>query len=428
MIKELKDLSPIRKEVEVEIPTEAVSAQLSEVTAEFARSARVPGFRSGKVPINVVKRKYQKQIQEETLDRLLPKFFYEAVNERELEPVGRPAIKKLDDFAPDRAFTFTAEFEVKPRIELRDFRGLELADPAIDVDGAEVDSVLERLREQSSSMAPVEERGARDGDVVTVDIRTSGEGVEPRDTKEYQVQLGEAAPLPELNEQLFDRRPGETVSFEKSYDDDAPNEEVRGKTVRYEIEIKQLQTIERPELNDELIRSIGLAESLDEAREKIREDLRRHKEQEAFQAKREQASDRLVDMHDVPAPESMIEEELGKTIRNYARYLASQGIDLEYANIDWEKVRNEFRAGAEKRVQRSLILETIARKEEIVVSDTEVDAEIRRASSGSNSDFLEVRHRLKHDGGYDSLRSSLAQERALELVIREAKLVPPAGA
>jgi trigger factor len=428
MIKELKDLSPIRKEVEVEIPTESVNAQLSEVTAEFARSARVPGFRSGKVPINVVKRKYQKQIQDETLDRLLPKFFYEAVSERELEPVGRPAIKKLDDFAPDRPFTFTAEFEVKPRIELRDFRGLELADPQIEVSEAEVDGVLERLREQSSSMAPVEERGARDGDVVTVDIRTSGEGVEPRDTKEYQVQLGETAPLPELNEQLFDRRAGESVSFEKSYDDDAPNEEVRGKTVRYEIEIKQVQTIERPELNDELVRSIGLGESLDEAREKIREDMRRHKEQEAFQAKREQASDRLVDMHDVPAPESMIEEELGKTIRNYARYLASQGIDLEYANIDWEKVRTEFRAGAEKRVQRSLILETIARKEEIVVSDTEVDAEIRRASSGSNSDFLEVRHRLKHDGGYDSLRSSLAQERALELVIREAKLVPPAGA
>ena len=157
-------------------------------------------------------------------------------------------------------------------------------------------------------------------------------------------------------------------------------------------------------------------------REHITADIRRHREHEALRFRRGQIGEKLLAAHEFEVPETLVEEELGKSLNNYARYLASQGVNLEEAQLDWAKVGEEFRPEALKRVKRGLILEAIAKKEGLAVSDVEVDAEIRKASREQDRDFAEVRHRLKHDGGYEALRESLAQERALELLLREAKL------
>jgi trigger factor len=142
---------------------------------------------------------------------------------------------------------------------------------------------------------------------------------------------------------------------------------------------------------------------------------------EVLRAKRNQIGDALIAAHNFDVPETLVEEELGKSLQNYARFLASQGIDLEKADLDWRRIGEDFRPEAVKRTKRGLILEAIARKEGITVSDVEVDAEIRRAANEQGREFADVKHHLKHDGGYEALRLSLAQEKALELVLREAK-------
>lgn len=423
MLINLTDHSPIRKEVEVEIPADAIRTALDSLTNEFARQAKVPGFRPGKVPTRVVRTKFQKEIESEAIDRLLPKYFFEAVGEKQLEPVGNPALKHVGQIEENTPLRFVAEFEIKPAIQLASYRGIEVSETSADVGDDEVDATIDRIASQSSSMIPVTDRAAQEGDHLVIDIDSSGEGVEPRRSEAYQFQLGEGAPLPELNEHLFGRRPGDKASFEKIYDENAPNEQVRGKNVKYDIELKEIRTLLKPEINDDFAKSTGIAESLDALKASIREDMRRHKEHEAVQAKRKQIGEKLVDMHELEAPSVMVEEELGNSLRNYARFLASQGVDLQYANVDWEKVREEFRPEAEKRVKRGLILEAIAKKEELSVSDVEVDAEIRKAASGANREFAEVKHRLKHDGGYEGLRGSLLQEKALDLLVNEARVV-----
>lgn len=422
MLINLTDHTSIRKEVEIEIPADAIRSELDSLTHEFARQAKVPGFRPGKVPVHVVRAKFQKEIESEALDRLLPRFFFEAVGEKQLEPVGSPALKHVDKLDASTPLRFVAEFEVKPTVELHEYRGLPVTQPPVEISDEELSSTIERLLSQASTLVPVTDRVAQEGDVLVIDIDSSGEGVEPRRTEAYQFQLGESAPLPELNEQMFGRKAGDRVSFEKTYDDNAPNEIVRGKTVRYEIDLKEIRTVVKPELNDEFAKSTGIAESLEELKTKIREDLRRHKEREAVQARRQQIGEKLLELHEVPAPQALVEEELGNSLRNYARFLASQGVDLEFANLDWEKVREEFRPEAEKRVKRGLILEAIARRENLEVSDTEVDAEIRKAAHGANREFAEVKHRLRHDGGYESLRLTLLQEKALEFLLKEASV------
>ena len=215
--------------------------------------------------------------------------------------------------------------------------------------------------------------------------------------------------------------PGETGEFEKTYGDDANNEAFRGKTVRHVVTLKEVRVQEKPEVTDEFAKSVGGWETVAEMREQIAADIRKHREAEALRLKRNQIGDRLLAAHELEVPDSLVEEELGKSLNNYARYLASQGVDIDKADLDWRKLADEFRPEAVKRVKRSLILEAIAKKEGLVVSDVEVDAEIRRAANEQGRDFAEVKHRLRHDGGYEALRASMGQEKALELVLRESR-------
>ncbi|MEA2236236.1 MAG: trigger factor [Thermoanaerobaculia bacterium] len=419
MLLSYEDISPVKKIVEVEIPAGVISAEAQRVTADFGRQAKIDGFRPGKVPLGVVRNRFAKEIQEQVMERLLPRTFHEAVADKGLEIVGDPHLQHIDPFIEGAPVKYKAEFEVKPQFELREYRGLAIDDPKIEVAETDITSMIERLREQASSYRPETERGLEENDFAMIEMTTSGEGVDA-DTRGGHFRLGEETPLPELHEALRGKKPGESASFEKTYPDDAQNEAFRGKNIRHEVTLKEIRVQEKPEVTDEFAQSTGGWETIDQMREAISADIRKHRDLEVRRLKQGQIGDLLLGAHELEVPETLVEEEVGKSLQNYARFLASQGVDIEKAAIDWPKMRNEFLPEAAKRVKRGLILEQIAKKENLIVSDVEVDAEIRRAAKDADRDFAEVRHRLKHDGGYEQLRMSLSQEKALDLVLHES--------
>ena len=415
-----QDISPIKKSVEVEIPAERVSNEAQKVTTEFSRHAKLPGFRPGKIPANVIRSRFAKEIQEEVFSRLLPLSFREAIADKGVEPVGDPELESMDPYIEGAPVKFKANFEVKPQIDLREYRGLEVDDKKVEVSDSDVDEMIERLREQASAYRPITDRGLQDGDFAVIDIVSNAEGMETkRDTGHFKV--GEETPLPEMHDALRGKSAGETATFEKTYAEDATTEGFRGKTVKHEVTLKEIRVQEKPEINDEFAKSVGGWESVALMREAISADIRRHRELDVLRAKRNQIGDALIGAHDFDVPETLVEEELGKSLQNYARFLASQGIDIEKADLDWRRIGEDFRPEAVKRVKRGLILEAIARKEGVPVSDVEVDAEIRRAANEQGREFADVKHHLKHDGSYEALRASLGQEKALELVLKESK-------
>jgi trigger factor len=414
-----EELSPVQKTIEVEIPASLLTREADRVTNEFGRHAKVPGFRPGKIPASVVRTRFAKEIQEEVVSRVLGETFRNAVKEKGLEPVGEPRLEHLDPFIEGAPMKFKAVFEVKPTIELREYRGLEIEDPKIEVTDTDVDSMIERLRDQASHYHVVSDRGLDDGDFAVIDIASSGEGIEPK-TDSGHFKLGEDTPLPELHDALRGKSAGETVAFDKQYGEDANQEAWRGKTVHHDVTLKEIRVQEKPEVNDEFAKAVGDWDTVEQMRETITADIRRHREAEALRFKRNQVGEKLLADHEFEVPETLVEEELGKSLNNYARYLASQGVNLEEAQMDWRRIGEEFRPEAIKRVKRSLVLEAIAKKEGIEVSDVEVDAEIRRAAREQEREFADVKHHLKHEGGYEALRGSMAQDRALELVLHEA--------
>ncbi len=419
MLLNYEDLSSVKKSIEVEIPADLISNEAKRVTNEFSRHAKLPGFRPGKVPTNIVRTRFAKEIQDEVMSRLLPRSFRDAIADKGVEPVGDPQLQHIDPYIEGAPVKYKAEFEVKPQIELREYRGIEIDEPKIEVNDSDVDSMIERLRDQASSYRVEAERGLEDSDFAMVEISTSGEGIEP-ETRSGHFRVGEETPLPELHEALRGKKPGETGSFDKTYGDDASNEKFRGKTIHNDVTLKEIRVQEKPEITDDFAKSVGGWDTVQQMRETIAADIRKHREFDALRVKKNQIGEHLLGIHDFDVPDALVEEELGKSLQNYARFLASQGIDIEKADLDWNKISEDFRPEAVKRVKRGLILEAIAKRENVVVSDVEVDAEIRRAANESGRDFAEVKHRLVHDGGYEALRGSLAQEKALDFVLKAA--------
>ncbi|GAC1401954.1 MAG: trigger factor [Thermoanaerobaculia bacterium] len=423
MLLNYEDISSIKKSIEVEIPADRVSNEAQKVTTEFSRQAKLPGFRPGKIPANVIRSRFAKEIGEEVMSRLLPMSFREAIADKNVEPVGDPELESVDPYIEGAPVKFKANFEIKPHIELREYRGIEVDDKKVEVADSDVDEMIERLREQASAYRPVSDRGLQDGDFAVIEMSSSGEGIETKSDSGH-FKVGEETPLPEMHDALRGKSAGETVSFEKTYPDDANTETFRGKTVKHDVTLKEIRLQEKPEVNDEFAKSVGGWDSVAQMREAITVDIRRHRELDVARAKRNQIGDALIDAHSFDVPETLVEEELGKSLQNYARFLASQGIDIEKADLDWRRIGEDFRPEAIKRVKRGLILEAIARKENVAVSDVEVDAEIRRAANEQGREFADVKHHLKHDGSYEALRASLAQEKALELVLKESKTRP----
>jgi trigger factor len=419
MLLNYEDVSPVKKTVEIEIPADLISSESQRVTTDFGRQAKIPGFRPGKVPAGVVRTRFAKEIQEQVMERLLPLTFRDAIADKDLEIVGEPHLQHMDPFIEGAPVKYKAEFEVKPRFELGEYRGLAIDDPKIEVGDSDIGDMIDRIREQASAYRPETERGLEEGDFAMIEMTTSGDDIEP-ETRGGHFRLGEETPLTELHEALRGKKTGESASFDKTYGDDAQNERFRGKNIHHDVTLQEIRVQEKPEVTDEFAKSTGGWETIDQMREAIAADIRKHRELEAKRLKQGQIGELLLAAHEMEVPETLVDEELGKSLQNYARFLASQGVNLDEAQIDWQKMRDEFRPEAVKRVKRALILEQIAKKENLIVSDVEVDAEIRRAAKEADRDFAEVKHRIKHDGGYEQLRMSLSQERALDLVLREA--------
>ena len=232
MLLNYQDLSTVKKSVEVEIPADLISSEARRVADEFGRHAKIPGFRPGKVPAQVVRTRFAKEIQDEVMSRLLPLTFREAIADRGVEPVGDPHLQHIDAFIEGAPLKYKAEFEVKPHVELGEYRGLEIDDQQIEVTEHDVENMIERLREQASSYRPETERGLEDGDYAMIEITTSADDVEP-ETRGGHFRLGEEGPMPEMHDALRGKKPGETASFDKTYGEDAASRMLLAKCNRF---------------------------------------------------------------------------------------------------------------------------------------------------------------------------------------------------
>jgi trigger factor len=426
-----KDESATRTTLEIEIPAEDVEKAYAAVTRSYARRAAIPGFRKGRAPATVVQKRFGDEIKGDVLESLLPDALASAVGERKLSVLGRPHIEDLK-WEPPGPIRFSARLDLKPVVDPGEYRGLTVEDERVEPTDEEVERVVERIREAHAEFHPIEGRAAAPGDFAVADIAGSfveilAPGQSPRTFRDEKLMLevGHADSMPEINEALRDAMPGETRRFRKSFPDEFPNEQFRGKTVDYELTLVALKEKKLPTVDDEFARAVSEGDTVETLREKVRKRLRHEKEADRRRKFRRAILDVLVSRKEIAAPEVLVESETTAALRDYARYLASSGVDPQ--KEDWEKLRTEARPGAERRVREYLLLDAIAEREGIEISDAELDVELKRAAAERGVEPAVLREQMAKTGGIDSLRDEMRLSKAVDLLIASAKVLPSMG-
>jgi trigger factor len=417
-----------RATLDIEVPAEDVERTYGAVSRAFAKRAKLPGFRPGHVPEPLVQQRFAGEIREEVIERLLPAALSTAIQEKNLAILGHPRVDGLE-WNPPGPLRFSAHLDLKPDVDPGEYRGLPVEDLATEPSEDEVSGVLERIRDSHAEFHPIEGRPAAAGDFAVADV--AGRFVEilepgqnPRTFRDEKLtlEIGNPDSMSEINDALTGASAGETRTFRKTFPDDFLNEDYRGKTIDYEVTLVALKEKRLPALDDEFASAVAQSETVETLREKVRANLRQEKEADRRRKFRRQILETILSRTDVPAPEVLVESEVAASLRDYARYLAANGVDPKEA--DWEKIREDARPGAERRVREYLVLDAIARREGIAVTDTELDAEIKRAAARRGVETSELRERLAKGDGLEALRDEMRLSRALDLLISTARVRP----
>jgi trigger factor len=427
---EFIDVSDTRKNLVVEIPSTVVDAEIDKVSRDYSRAARVPGFRPGKVPAKVVRQRFRDQILHDVAHGLIPRAVDEALRERGVEPVDTPDIRDVI-VEEGQPLKFTASFETVPPIEPGEYASLVLRRRAARIDDASVEQALSRLRERAARYEPVEGRGIEVGDSIVLDMKRTaiaagGEPATESHTDRHDnvtVDLGAPANPPGFDEALTGLQTGESKTFEITYPESYTIKELAGTTVRYEVEIKSIRKRQVPELDDEFAKDLGEFDSLDALRARVRSDLERDAKQEAEREVRMDLLRQLASRVKFGVPTALLEREIDRRIEEFVRRLIEQQIDPMKTDINWEEFRERQRDAAAEAVKGALVLDEVARREEIGATQAEVEAEVGRYAERTGRTVAAVRARLEKEGGIARLYAGLRRDKTVDFLLSRATII-----
>jgi trigger factor len=418
---EFADVNETRKTVRVEIPTDIVNAEIDRVARDYSRRARIPGFRPGKAPARVVKQRYRHEILHDVMHGLIPRAVDDALREKGVEPVDTPDIRDVN-VEENQPLTFTAAFDTLPAFDPGDLSSIALRRGSAAVDDAAVNSALERLRQRAARYEPVEGRGVADGDTVVVDLVRTEPGEAPNRHENVSIELGAKANPPGFDEQLLGLEPGAEKTFTVHYPADHAMTELAGKDVTYSVALRTIKRRVVPELDDEFAKDLGEFETLEALRARVREDLEHEARHTVEQQLRAELMKQLAARLPFDVPASLVERELDRRLEDFAHRLMAERIDPRQAGIDWNALRESQRDAAREAVASALVLDEIARREQIEAADADVDQEIERYAERTGRTAAAVRAGLEKEGGLSRVRAGLRREKAIDFVRARARI------
>jgi trigger factor len=352
---------------------------------------------------------------------LIPRAVDEALQERGIEPIDTPNIKDVA-IEEGQPLKFTANIETVPPFDPGDLSTISLREASTDVTEEAIDQALQRLRERSAKYEPVEGRPVADGDVIVVDLERQGPGEEPDRHPDVTVELGSPANPPDFDAQLVGLSPGDDKRFTIRFPDSYPSEELAGQEVRYQVHVKEIRRKVLPEIDDEFAKDLGEYDSLEALRERVRADLATEAEDTARRQLRNDLLRQLAERVSFTVPASLVERELDQRLEEFARHLMQQRIDPRQSGIDWGQFRESQREAARAAVASGLVLDEVARRENLTIAAEDVDKEIEQFAQRAGRTPAAVRAQIEKEGGLARLSAGLRREKAVDLALSRAKM------
>jgi trigger factor len=409
-----------KHEIEVTVPVDEIARETDRVVADIQQKAKLPGFRPGKAPASLIRTKFSKQVRDDVLENLLPKYFRQKVEEEHLEVVGRPNVKDVH-FHEGEPLRFKAEFEVAPEIELKDYRGVTVHYGEPQVSDEDIAKRLEEIREQKSQMVNIEPRAVVDGDYAVVTLDSLAGVDQPIHQDEVVLHVGDPDTMTGFSEALRGMSPEEEKEFDVSYPEDFGQERLAGKTVRFRAKLTTIRSKELPELNDEFAQDLGDYTTLNDLREAVRKAIFHEREYAAQQKAKDELIEKLIETHDFPVPEAYIERQIESQLENQFRELAERGVDPAKLKIDWAKLKDAQRPKALHDVKASLLVDKIAEREAIAPTNDEVDAEVQRIAKQQREPVAAVRKKLQKDGILSRIAYQIRSNKTLNFLFEHAR-------
>ncbi|GAB4245005.1 MAG: trigger factor [Acidobacteriota bacterium] len=426
---QVEELSQIRRKLTVEVPSEVVDQEFERVAGEFRKRATVPGFRPGKAPLGLVKRRYHADIRDEVIGRLVPEAFQEALRRENLKPVVEGDLQRVTA-EPGQALNFEIEFDVAPEFELPEYKGVQVEIPAPE---ATVDELLARrlevLRAGHGEWVEVTDRPAAAGDRVHVRMEATYVGgekdgqevFEEKEDKEITVILGSERNIEEFEKNLTGVRVGDKVDFVVEYPEREDEPRLSGQKVRFQGEVTSVKEKQLPELNDEFARDLGNFESLEQVKDLLRRDLEASVAHERREALEKALREKLLDGLEFEVPGDWVTERLRRRLGQMAEDLVRRGIDPSQAGVDWRSMVETLRPEVIQELRWELVLDRIAEQEGIEVSEEAVDEEIWNLATALRRSAASLRAELLRDEeAEERFRRRIARQRALDIIEESA--------
>ena len=411
----------VRKALAFEIEPEAVQAEIDRRARELSKKARLPGFRPGKIPTDVVKRRFKEEILSETAETIVNEYVFKELDGRGLKPLGQPRVEDLR-IAEGEPMAFRAVFETLPLVEVPDWKGLRVSAQGPSVTDEDVDKEIDQLREQAARYEPVEPRAAEKGDHVVVDLTwTPQDGSAGGHDENALIEIGHEGNHEDMNTALEGMAVDESKDVEVTWGPDAAPA-IAGKTIGYSMKLKEIKKKVVPEADDEFAKDLGEFDTLAALRAKIREQHEANENRRVERDVRAALVEALVAKTSFEVPEALIEHHMTARTENLARGLAYQGLDPRKVDINWREYRESQRDNSVKAARADILLDEIATREDIQVLDAEVDAEIARLAEGAGKSAQAVRAQMEKEGDLASVKGRIREEKTLDLLKANASI------
>ena len=403
------------RELVLDVPADEVSKAFRTITRNYQKYAKLPGFRPGKVPESVIKRKFASDIRKEVIDSLLPSRFSKGVNDLGIHPVGQPQVTELN-VEEGQPLHVKAVFEYLPDFSIDGYDQVVVSKPSVELTEDEFRQEMEQLRESRAVMEPVEEdRALTEGDWAQISysgtFADDAEGA-PISGEDSLVEIGGKDTLDAFNQVLRGAKPGQELKAEVIYPADYGEARLQGKTVAYDVTVKSIKKRILPELNDEFAKEMGNYENLEQLENAVREHMSNRKRRTVEAETKDRLFASLVEKYQFPVPESLVQDQIDARLDRGLRALAAQGMNPEQMRkLDFGRLRSAQRDSAVAEVKAHLLLDRIAEKEGVTVSEEELDRELQLAALQSREPYETLRQRLTDDGGLSRIREQLKREK-----------------
>ncbi|MEE3498948.1 MAG: trigger factor [Ruminococcus bromii] len=408
-------------ELVVSVDADTFEKAVNAVYKRQVKKINIPGFRKGKAPRHMIEKMYGSEVfYEDAMQDCYPEALYEAAKEANLKIVAVESLEAVE--AGKDGFTFKTSIIVEPEMEIKDYLGIEIEKKSTEVTDELVDEEIERVRDRNSRMVTVEDRPAQDGDTFVIDFEGFVDGVafDGGKAENYNLALGSGNFIPGFEEQIVGHNTDEEFSINVKFPEEYQAEELKGKDAEFKIKLHEIKAKELPEVDDDFVKDVSDKETLDEYKEELKETLAKRLEDEAEKDVDDQIANKLIDLVEGEIPEAMYDNQANEMIRDFDMRLRSQGMSIEtymqYMGVDQNALREMYKEEAKRRVKLRLALETIAKKENIEVTEDDLNAEYDKMAENYKMEVEKVKAAVPAE----SLSDDLKVQKALELVKEKA--------